>query len=160
MLVESLSAPSPRFHGRADAEGLVEPPLGTAGILLVRHPSTAFLVREWQPPEGDEAAEWVLPAAERPLTVRVRGTENDRAELALWVDGRRLTGMPLSWLTGTSSMTGKDNDWRATNVPAGPVAVLAWAESAREEAAAGALDGQATEVGVPWPEVVEVRVVE
>lgn len=168
MLVKSLSLPSDLFHGRADAEGVIQPPAGTAGFLLVKHPAAAFLVREWQPAKGNEPGgedlEWTLPPAGLPLTVLVRDSSGrsvaPRAELALWVGGRRLSGMALSWLTNRSPVTDPNGYWRAANLPAGPLAVLAWGIGIRQEAEAGALDGQATEVVVPWPEVVEVRVVE
>jgi hypothetical protein len=164
MLVKSLSEPSPLFNGRADAEGVVEPPAGAAGVLLAKHPAAAFLVREWQPQESQEDLEWALPAPGPPLTVLVRDSSGrsvaPQAELALWAGGRRLSGMALSWLTSRSPATDPNGTWRAANVPAGPLAILAWGIGMRQEAEAGTLDGQATEVGVPWPEVVEVRVVE
>jgi len=40
-----------------------------------------------------------------------------------------------------------------------PLAVLAWGTTARDQAAAGALDTLATEVSYPWPSPVAVRAV-
>lgn len=165
MLLRSLSQSSPVFQGRTNAEGVIEPPAGAAGYLLARHPAAAFLVREWQPQEGGQGPEWTLPPLPgRPLTILVRDSSGrgpaPKAELALWVEGRRLSNLALGWLTGASPVTDANGYWRAANVPAGPVAVLGWVIGVRPEAEAGALDGQAKEVGMPWPEVVEVRVVD
>lgn len=166
MLVQALDRQMPLFQGRADAEGLVEPPAGAAGLLLIKHPAAAFLVREWQSPQGEDSedVEWTLPAlAGRPLTVLARdssGSPASKVDLALWVEGRRLFGSPLAWLTGGAPMTDANGTWRAANVPAGPVAILAWGMEVRNQGMSGALDGQATEVGSPWPEVAEVRVAE
>lgn len=165
MLVDSLATGNSLFSGRADGQGVVRLPRQEAGLVLARHPGAAFLIREWRPTGGDDPANvmaWNLAAAsERPLTVRIRDASGKNAaasaELAVWVDGHRLSGRLLAWLTGGSPLADPSGAWQGANLPRGPVAVLAWEPPAREQASAGSLDPQATAVGYPWPDPVEVR---
>ncbi len=105
LLLESLATGVSVFSGYASAGGEIqaprEPPFG---VFLVRHPEAAFLVRRWQPQDGEYEIDWTLPAAGRSLLVRVKDTWGEevvpRAELTLWIDGWRLSGTTLTWLTG------------------------------------------------------------
>lgn len=164
LLVDSLATGQSLFSARADGEGLVEVPRKQSGILLVRHAAAAFLVREWLP-EEDEAG-WALPpAAGLPLMIHVKDSSGrsalPKADLALWVDGRRLDGRWLAWLMGGAEPRADANGyWTGRNLPRGTVEILAWGPGAREEALAGSLDAQATGVRFPWADPVEVRAVE
>jgi hypothetical protein len=163
-LVDSLASGMALFSSRADPEGLVRIPRSRAGYLLAKHPATAFLVREWLPQEGEVV--WSLPAAaDRPLTIHVKDSSGKnaapRAELALWVGGRRLTGGTLFWLVGAPPNADQNGFWTAKNLlPPGPLAVLAWGRRVANDARAGTLDTQATAVPYPWPDPVEVRALE
>jgi len=163
-LVDSLESGESMFTERADGEGVVHAPRKQAGFLLIKHPAAGFLVREWPPQSGDEEPEWVLPApAGQALTIQVVDASGQNAvanaELALWVQNQRLAGATLAWLTGTS-LADTYGAWTATNLPRGPVAVLAWGPRVRDEAWSGRLDAQASEAEPPWPNPVVVRAIE
>lgn len=130
--------------------------------MLARHPEAAFFVGEWQPHEGEDDVYGLLaPAAGLPLVLEVKDSSGERpvahAEIALWVEGRRLSGSVLGWLIGARSLADRNGFWTAANLPAGTVAILAWDRQVRGEAAVGRLDSQAVAVGFPWPEPFEVR---
>jgi hypothetical protein len=98
------------------------------------------------------------------LTVYVKDASGKRAfpkaDLALWVDGKRLDGWWIAWLTGAEPTTDVNGYWIGRNLPRGTVEILAWGPQAREEASSGSLDSQAVEVRFPWSDPVEVRAVE
>ena len=133
-------------------------------MLLVRHPSAGGAVRAW-PPAGDpDSVVWSLPpAAPRPLNLEVRtpsGEEPARqAELALWLDGFRLSGGALAWLTRSRPFTGPDGLWVGNNLPPRSVSVLAWSRQLHAEAASGSLDTLASELAYPWPSPATLRAV-
>ncbi len=165
MLVDSLESGQGLFSERADREGVIKTPRKQAGILLVKHPAAAFLVREWRPQEDEDEMAWDLPpAADRPLTVHVKDAAGKsaaaRAEMVLWLDGRRLSGGVLAWLAGTRPMADSNGYWTGTNLPRKPVALLAWGLQARQDARSGSLDSQAVRIEFPWPDPVEVRAFE
>lgn len=163
-LVETLAAGRELAGARADRDGVARLP-ATSGVVLARHPAAAFGVRRWEVSADDiEEVRWSLAApAPRPLRLRVVDEETGepvpRAEVALWVEGRRLSGPVLRWLSGSRPATGRDGGWVAVNLPPGEVAVLAWAHRLWEEAGRGGLDGLAVPVAYPWLEVVEIPVV-
>jgi hypothetical protein len=163
--VESLASGAVILWARADPEGVVRPPRNRPGFLLAKHPGAAFLVREWLPQEGEGEVVWSFPpAADRPLTIQVKDSSGKsaapRAELVLWVGGRRLSGGVLFWLAGAPPSADQNGFWTAKNLPPGPVGVLAWGRRVGSDARAGALDNQATTVPYPWPDPVEVRALE
>ncbi|MCP4546607.1 MAG: hypothetical protein GY835_09105 [bacterium] len=165
-LVNSLVEGKDLFFSRANGEGCVEPPRSAAGgYLLVKHPAAAFLIREWLPRVGESELSWDLPAAsDRPLLIHVKDAWGEdavpNAELALWVDGWRLSGRTLAWLTGAPGRADRNGFWTVTNLPRDTVAVLAWELRMRDEAYAGRLDSQAVDVEYPWPESVEIHAIQ
>ena len=119
----------------------------------------------WQPHEGEDEVSWQLPPpAGRRLLVSVLDSSGQkalpRAEVALWIGGRRLSGRVLGWLTQSRPMADGDGFWAAANLPAEPVGLLAWGRRVAGDAAQGLLDSQASTVAFPWPEPVEVHAVE
>lgn len=162
LLLDSLETELSLASLRADGEGMAEAPRH-AGLLLIKHRAAGFLVRPWRPREGEVEMEWSLPAP-ADLTVRARDASGRNAAaqtgLTLWVEGHRLSGPALSWLTGTDFQTDASGLWVGRNLPQSPVEVLAWVRSAGERARKGKLDALATGVPYPWPKVVEVRAVE
>ncbi len=162
VLLDSLASGRELFAAKADADGAVEPPRKQVGWLLVKHPAAGSSVRPWQPSDDEGELEWTLPpAADRPLTLRVTDGSGlqaaPRAEVAVWVEGRRLSGSTLAWLVGASPLADPNGYWIGRNLPPGPVSVLAWSGRAREDAWAGRLDAKATAVPYPWPHAAEIR---
>ena len=165
MLVDSLWRGKMLFHGRADDAGVVEiPSEHSQGALLSKHPATASAVIDWREWATRDEASWQLaPAAEIPLALEVTDPSGEDpvrgARVALLLDGRRISGMPLRWLFEGPVATGPNGHWTASRLPRSGVRVLAWESSVDEEATAGALDNFALNVEYPWPSTVEVRVV-
>lgn len=159
MLLDSLEAGQRLFSGRSDEGGIVRIPRQPAGLLLIRHPATAFLVRDWHAEE--EKAEWRLPpASDRPLRVSVRSESGEggiaAAELMLWVAGYRISGPVLGWLAGAGPMADSNGIWIGRNLPRTAVGVLA-----RSSRLTGEEESDSAKVVVeyPWADVVEVRAV-
>lgn len=148
---------------RADAAGVLEVPLEPRqGLLLLRHPGAGFGVLDWARRVDEGTAEWSFPPAAPPLDVRILAPGGEAparmAGIALWVDGRRLSDGLLHWLTGALPRA-RGGAWLARGLPAGPVRVLAWLPESDAEAATGALDPLAEDVGYPWPATVEIEAV-
>lgn len=167
LVVDSLATGSILLSDIADAQGRVKlPPAPVRGTVLVRHPEAAFLLRDWQPDRGDEKGSetWTLTGLPpQPLRIQLvngEGNPYPRGQLALWIQGRRVSGSVLSWLTSGRPMADLQGSWSANNLPTGNVEVLAWAMRLHEEALRGGLDAFATRVPYPWPDVVEVEVLE
>jgi hypothetical protein len=166
LLVDSLATGNALISAQADAEGRVDLPRNRAGsVVLIRHPQTAFLVREWLPHDGEDEVVADLPqAAGLPLLVAVKDASGERpdpqAGVALWVYGWRLGGFTLGWLTRTRPMADFNGFWTVTNLPPVPVEILVWGLRQRDEAAAGNLDSQAVGVAYPWPEPLEIRAID
>jgi hypothetical protein len=165
-LIDSLASGGFLVPARTDAEGKVDLPRKFAGsIVLARHPDSAFLVAVWQPHDGEDEVSWQLPPpAGRRLLVSVLDSSGQkalpRADVALWIGGRRLSGRVLAWLTQSRPMSDGDGFWAVANLPAEPVGLLAWGRRVAGDAAQGLLDSQESTVAFPWPEPVEVRAVE
>jgi hypothetical protein len=165
VLVADVTRGSMLFSASGDAEGFLRIPRRYTGVLLVKHPAAGCFVREWTP--GEEASIEVrlpLPAAQQ-LQVRVidaRGAAVPGAMLALWIQGQKLSGGVLGFLTGGPPRANQGGYWTAKGLPAGPVAVLAWSSHPQAQAPGmgGLLDSQAVAVTSPWPPLVEIRLAE
>jgi len=146
-----------RWCGTGGEDGYVEVPRSALpGVILARHEAAGFLVAEIQ----QLPRELRLPERSgAPLGVDATdgfGKPVRWADVALFVDERKLTGTTLGWLTGSPAATNRDGFWRAPNVPAENVAVLVSRVDARERAKAGDLDHLRQDVPYPWRGTVEV----
>ncbi|MCP4548084.1 MAG: hypothetical protein GY835_16595 [bacterium] len=154
------------WEGRTDAEGFVEIPKQAEGaFILVRHPNAGSLIRKWR--ELDAAGPgpvWTLPAPAPVLKVQVNsswGEPAPRAEMALFVDDLRLTGVTLSWFAGASSSgVNRAGFWQASSLPEAPLQLLAWMPKVMSEVLAGRYDALAVSIPYPWQEIIEVAAVE
>ncbi|HEX2223840.1 MAG TPA: hypothetical protein VHN15_06520 [Thermoanaerobaculia bacterium] len=151
------------WNGHADGEGKVEVPREAEGAyLLVRHPASGFLVRDWRRSDTEDEILWQLPAkAEAPLIVRVvdaLGEAVPWANLSLWVDGLRLEASALAWLTGLAPFSNRDGVWIVSNVPAGPLEILAWRAGGEAPATGAPARSLATELRPPLREPVSLQV--
>jgi hypothetical protein len=160
LLVPAGAEPRHGVTARADERGVLQLPR-ERGLLLARHPQAAFLVAPWEPPVDRDQLDLSLPAQGDPLQVRTVGDRGEgvpSTELEIWLDGVRLSGEALSFLTGTAPRTDEHGLWVAPGVPAGSVAVLAWRPAARGEALVGRLEDRAVPVPYPWLSVIPVPV--
>ncbi len=156
----------PLWENRCDAQGLVDVPAQADGaFLLIRHPAAGILIRPWRGSEvsGNDLV-WRLPAAATPLRVRVTNSWGEPAawaQLAVWIDGVRVTGRTLAWMAG-STVGGSDSRglWQAHNLPATPIGILAWMRSEAAGALGGSYDSMASPVAYPWTETVEIEALE
>ena len=126
-LIPSVNA-VPRSVKQTDADGtfLVEPG-GPNEILAIRHPqSGAFLGRLGKIADTREIR---LPSRAGPLKVRIvepSGAPVPYARIAVWLDGLRLQGGFLAWLTGGSDAADRAGEWVGQHLPARPIEILAW----------------------------------
>lgn len=164
MLSTDLEMSNVVYGAETDAEGRAAVPRQPAGTyLLARHPETAAAIRSWAPAQGEETATLALPAAAPPLTVEVRtadgGAPARRVQLYAWIDGFRLSGGALYFVTGARPHPDANGFWVAPSLPARPIALLVNELSVADEARAGQLDTLATEIPYPWPQPAVVRAV-
>lgn len=163
--VDPTSAGEPLYSGRADAAGVVRVPVEPkSGLLLLKHPRTAFGILDWSRLANQDRVEWAFPpAAEIPLSVQVLDPSGEEpavgAELSLWVGERRLSGFVLRWLSGSRPRTDRNGFWIAERLPRTSVRLLATLRGVRDEPYGGALDALATEVSFPWPDKVKLEAV-
>jgi hypothetical protein len=146
-------AMQPVWRGNADGDGAIEIPQDADGAwLLVRHRNAATSVRRWTSNEANPA--WTLDAPAEPLTVVVEhagGTLASSAHVVLWLDGVKLSGVPLTFATWSAPATGAAGEWVARNLPPRPVRVLALPSEEGGAIATNAYDAVGVTVDYPWP---------
>lgn len=131
--------------------------MANCALLLVRHPSAAAFARRWNAKEET----WQLSAPAEPLNLVVEARSGQRvigAHLVVWIDGVRLSGLPLTFLTGTVPATNASGTWTGRNLPAKPLRVLALPRNAGASIASPAFDVVAADVAYPWPPSVTTLV--
>lgn len=156
-LISSLDAGQVLFTGTCDTEGIASIP-GDPGFLLIRHSGSASQWMPW-PISGTPETVRLAPAAP-PLALRIENAERramPRAQVALWLGGRKLEGSTLSWLFRSRGSADLDGYLTLTGVPATQIAVLAWAPSQFASARSGAFDAHAVQVSPPWPATVALQ---
>lgn len=145
------------WWARADEGGHVEIPKAVAGqVLFVRHPAAAFLARAWPVGSPSETI-WQLPTASGTLRVRTTdpwGNAIGGAGISLWIEGLRLEGTILAWLTRTTGGSNANGMWQAGTIPSTSVRLLASTPGQAPHP-----ENLAQEVAPPWPPLVELVVV-
>lgn len=152
ILVADLAAGQPVHSAKADRSGRAEIPR-QPGFLLVRHPEAASQVFPWPPQDESGSPSRLAPSAEV-LVLKVEdgaGRPAAGAHLAIWLEGRKLSGPVLAFLSRSRDSADQDGFARLTNLPRSPILVLAWAKRQSDTASRGELDQQATRVDYPWP---------
>ncbi len=150
----------------ADGSGRVAiPRAGAGGLVLVRAAGAAVTARPWR---GEDQT-WRLDTAREPLVihaVRADGSSVRAAVGVLWLDGVRLSGRLLAWLTSTGGGTDAAGYWILRNLPARPLQVLFWRSTASnyalmaQQVAQQRFDAMRTIINAPWPATVDVKVLE
>lgn len=142
------------WRGTAAEDGKLEIPRSVVGSLIIaRHPRAASVARLW----AGESAEWLMQPAAAPLAVHV-DTDLPRAvQLAAWIDGIRVTGVALGFITWSSPFTNRDGSWIARNLPRQSLRLMAWRKTDSAAIVSGTYDALATSVRYPWSEVVTLR---
>lgn len=159
LLVADLRDGGPVFDGKTDAGGMASVPAQPAGYLLVRHPEAAAQVLAW--PSAVAAVRLVPPAAA--LRIRVENSESrpiPGAQLALWIDGHRLSGGLLAWLGRGRPGADGDGFLQLENLPPAALRAVAWSPRQGRQGLAGELDPLSVTVDYPWPDPVVLRGVE
>ncbi|HKS25363.1 MAG TPA: carboxypeptidase-like regulatory domain-containing protein [Thermoanaerobaculia bacterium] len=142
-------AMTPLWRGTADEGGRLDLPELTNPLLLVRHPMAASTIRALAP--HDEA--WTLDPPAAPLTL----VSKPGVVVALWLDGVKLTGPPLTFAAWSTPMTTANGLWVARNLPARPLRVLLLPGSAF---GSNAYDAVARSIDYPWSGPVAAPVVQ
>ena len=138
------------WRGTSDESGRVAIPRSVRqSLFLIRSHHTASAVRRLDELR-DEPQVWVLPPATSPI--RLQSTT--QARLALWIDGVRVSGVALAFLSGSLEATDTTGTWSTARLPGRALRVLAWKGAASIES--GAYDVVATRVDYPWPPVIQL----
>src|SRR5207237_4586602 len=142
----------PLWRGTSDSEGVIAVPRSVDGsTLLIRSRNAASAVRPFHATAGEE--EIVMNAAAPPLRVSV-GTPDTR--IAIWIDGVRIAGPAVTFLTWSSEVSDSAGFWSAANLPPQPMRLLAWRRVPETEIVTGMRDVSAETIAYPWPAVVRV----
>ena len=146
------------WRGSSDPAGEAALPAASGAFLLARHPRASAIARA---PETDEPAEVRLTPATVPLFVKcVRiGASAVPVEIALWIDGVRLMGAAVAFMSGTGFAT--NGAWSATSLPTtADLRILAFHPRLEPAVLAGQYDALATRIAVPQSDTLSLRVVE
>jgi len=132
------------WRGVANADGRLDVSAqGVNGVLVVRHPQAASLVR----PLANLAEQLVLGSADTgPLRLRTARF----ALLTVWIDNIRLTDQAAAFATWSDvAITGADGVWTARNLPAADIRVLVTLRITPAQIATGAFDALAKVIAFP-----------
>ncbi len=142
----------PLWRGQSNAEGVAAVPRNIDGAtLLIRSPVTASAVR---PFDADSSNREIVLGAPAPA---IQLNAAPRTRIALWIDGVRVTGPAVTFLTWSSEVSDAEGKWSATNLPAQPLRLLAWRRAAEHEIAEGLRDAHAMMIPYPWPAAVTLQ---
>lgn len=141
---------------------------GSAGLAMqpgathlgVRHPAAGFAILPWPATRPSDPIAVGLPQ-QRALAVDAVGDDGspvNGARIALWVQGLRLLGVPLAWLTAATPAPDNTGFWRPSCIPTSELEVLAWSPTATLEAKVrtGSLDVLRVPVGPGPTQLVKV----
>lgn len=142
----------PLWRGQSNADGVTEVPRNVDGAtLLIRSPLTASAVRPFRTDSFDR--EIVLQPAAPAIQVHAE----PRTRIALWIDGVRVTGPAVTFLTWSSEVSDAEGNWSAKNLPPQPLRLLAWQRTPELEIATGLRDANAMTIPYPWPSIVTLQ---
>ena len=140
----------PLWRGAADGEGRLDlPDFPPGALLLVRHAQAASTIRVWTPSD----VPWTLEPPAEPLTL----VSKPGVVVALWLDGVKLTGPPLTFAAWSTPATSAAGLWVGRNLPAKSVRVLLLPSSAY---GSNAYDTVARLIEYPWPAPIAAPVVQ
>lgn len=163
-ILEALQSAHPTIAGRLDAGGAASLPRGwRGGVVLVRHTAAGSVAQSRVPSEdSEEVVVQLPPRSPYPLRIRVAaggaGDPLALERLAVATDAGYVAGGPLRWLFGPRNEVG--GLISLSNLPAGPVRLVAWGAARQAEGLAGALGDLAIDVPWPWPQAVEATPIE
>lgn len=153
--VRAVRAPhgieAPLWYGKSDETGTVRIPRNIEGAtLLIRSPDAASAVRTF---DADAAADIIL----QPAAPTIRVDAPSRTRIALWIDGVRVSGPAVSFLTWSAEASDAEGTWSAKNLPAQPLRLIAWQRTPVQDIAAGLRDANATIIPYPWPSSIALE---
>jgi hypothetical protein len=151
-VVATTGIQRPLWRGESDANGVTNVPRNVDGAtLLIRSQSAASAVRQFHADASDH--DIVLQPAAPPIRVHA----DPRTRIALWIDGVRVSGPAVTFLTWSSEASDAEGWWWAKNLPAQPLRVLAWQRAPVQEIVAGLRDASAITIPYPWPAAVTLQ---
>jgi hypothetical protein len=152
-LAVSADASQIVWRGTADTAGRIDLPKSFATMLLLaRHSSAASTAFRLDQGTTNPFV-LTLRAPGTVLTIVAKPRDASRAARAVVasIDGIRLTGAALGFLTWSSSLTDREYQWVARNLPRQPLRVIVVAPPKAGPALAGTFDAVATVLPYPWP---------
>lgn len=129
MLVADLAAGQPLHSAQADRDGRAEIP-EQPGFVLIRHPDGASQVLPWPQAQEESGRRVRLAPGAEILVLKIvdgAGRPAAGAQLAIWLDGRKVSGPVLAWLGRGRDSADQDGFARLAHLPRSSVLVLAWA---------------------------------
>lgn len=146
------------WQGSTNEQGEVNlPERITRGRVLIRHPEAASTIRD----VPQTSAKWTLDPPAAPLVIEAKKVSSGKSgsiRIALWLDGVKLTGVPLAFATWGAVAADVSGLWTARNLPVRSVRVLASAKG--EFLEQGSFDVLSTTISYPWPGTITLQVIE
>lgn len=148
------------WRATTDDHGVGTVPQSVPGAwLLIRHPHAASLIKSFDQDDRFDG-ELVLGTAASPLTIQaLRGKAIlSRAAVAIWLNGKRISGSGLAFLAWSNSLVDSGGTWRAFNLPPKAMQILVSPDKRRLNE--GLLDVFSERIDYPWLGRVPVQGVE
>ncbi|MGZ5443208.1 MAG: carboxypeptidase regulatory-like domain-containing protein [Thermoanaerobaculia bacterium] len=154
--VERLSGQQPPlWRAFANDDGAIDIPRAVrSALFLVRADHSASAVRRLG--GAERGSVWTLGPSAAPL--RIRTSRGSR--VAVWLDGERVSGVPLAFLSRSVEATDSDGIWSTDALHPEPLRILSWRTASGAAIESGAYDVLASVLDYPWPPVVELRPVD
>ena len=154
---------APTWQASTADDGLVDIIDGMENALfLIRHPRAATAARRWTS-GADEIVEWQMEAPAPALTASIKrpGEVAARsARITIWVDGMRLSGVPLAFATWSSPAADMQGVWVARNLPHRATRLLALPLGTSHAVESRAPETLATTIPFPWASPARVTTIE
>jgi hypothetical protein len=156
IVFDSLENGAPLWSGTTDHAGQSRVPSEFGGhLLLVRHEAGTSAIRRVPRTEEKGPLRILLAPPAPALSVQVvdrYGQPVQRARIVLWIEGYRVQGAALGWLTHGRPRSDATGLWRGTGLSRSSVQALAFAPTAAAVARGGAWDATAQTINFPWRE--------
>ncbi|HEX6178529.1 MAG TPA: carboxypeptidase-like regulatory domain-containing protein, partial [Thermoanaerobaculia bacterium] len=154
---------APIWQASTADDGLVDIVDGMKNALfLIRHPRAATVARRWANDESD-VVEWQMEAPAPALAASIKRPGDlpaRSARVTIWLDGVRLSGVPLAFATWSSPAADMQGHWVARNLPHRATRLLALPLGVSHAVESRAPEAMATTIPFPWASPAQIRTIE